>query len=74
MFDGNSDSILQRDNFERVITFKSIGSTLTENGDMDAEMTHNMPTIRMDNLEEGIGGSVFLTFRSRLPVRGSGSC
>ena len=31
---------LQRDNLERLNTLKYLGATLTENGDMDAEMTH----------------------------------
>ena len=37
--DGNSDTNLQEENLERVITFKYIGATLAENGDLDEEMT-----------------------------------
>ena len=37
--DGNSDINLQGDNLERVNTFNYLGTTLTENGDLDAEMT-----------------------------------
>ena len=40
--DGNSDINLQGQNLERVNTFKYLGATLAENGDMDAEMTHRM--------------------------------
>ncbi len=40
--DGNSDINLQGDNFERVNTFKYLGATLEENGDLDAEMTHRI--------------------------------
>ena len=36
-------------------TFKYLGATLAENGDLGAEMTN---TIRMKKLEEGIGVSV----------------
>ena len=38
--DGNSDINLQADNLERLNTFKYLGSTLADNGDLDAEMTH----------------------------------
>ena len=38
--DGNSDVKLQGHNLERVNTFKYLGATLAENGDLDAEMTH----------------------------------
>ena len=38
--DGNSDVNIQVDNLERVNTFKYLGATLAENGDLDAEMTH----------------------------------
>ena len=38
--DGNSDTNLQGENLERVNTFKYLGATLEENGDLDAEMTH----------------------------------
>ena len=38
--DGYSDIYLQGHNLERVNTFKYLGATLAENGDMDAEMTH----------------------------------
>ena len=40
--DGNSDINLQGDNLERVNTFKYLGATLEENGDLDAEMTHSI--------------------------------
>ena len=40
--DGNSDINLQGHNCERVNTFKYLGATLAENGDMDAEMTHRI--------------------------------
>ena len=40
--DGNSDINLQGHNLERVNTFKSLGSTLAENGDLDAEMIHRI--------------------------------
>ena len=43
--DGNSDINLQGQNLERVNTFKYLGATLAENGDLDAEMTQN--TIRI---------------------------
>ena len=49
--DGNSDINLQAENFDRLNTFKYLGATLANNGDLDAEMTH---TIRMEKLEEGI--------------------
>ena len=40
--DGNSDINLQGENLERVNTFKYLGATLEENGDLDAEMTHRI--------------------------------
>ena len=40
--DGNSDINLQGENLERVNTFKYLGATLTENGDLDAEMMHRI--------------------------------
>ena len=40
--DGNSDINLQGQNLERVYTFKYLGATLAENGDLDAEMTHRI--------------------------------
>ena len=42
--DGNVDGDinLQGQNFERVNTFKNQGATLTENGYLDAEMTHRI--------------------------------
>ena len=40
--DGNSDINLQGHNLERVNTFKYLGATLAENGDLDAEMTHRI--------------------------------
>ena len=33
---------IQGDNLERVNTFKYLGATLAENGDLDAEMTHRI--------------------------------
>ena len=38
--DGNSDINLQADHLERLNTFKYIGATVADNGDLDAEMTH----------------------------------
>ena len=55
--DGNSDINLQGQNLERVNTFKYIGATLAENGDLDAEMTHRVQS-GWTKLEEGIGDSV----------------
>ena len=40
--DGNSDVNIQGENLERVNTFKYLGATLAENGDLDAEMTHRI--------------------------------
>ena len=40
--DGNSDANIQGENLERVNTFKYLGATLAENGDLDAEMTHRI--------------------------------
>ena len=40
--EGNSDINLQGQNLERVNTFKYLGATLAENGDLDAEMTHRI--------------------------------
>ena len=40
--DGNSDINLHDEYLERVNTFKYLGATLAENGDLDAEMTHRM--------------------------------
>ena len=40
--DGNLDINLQGQNLERVNTFKYLGATLTENGDLAAEMTHRI--------------------------------
>ena len=42
--DGNSDINLQGQNLERVNTFKYLGATLAENGDLTAEMTHRIQT------------------------------
>ena len=42
--DGNSDINLQTENLERLDTFKYLGATLAENGDLDAEMTHRIQT------------------------------
>ena len=36
-FDGNSDINLQGENLERVNTFKYLGATLAENGDLDTQ-------------------------------------
>ena len=38
----NSDINLQGQNLERVNTFKYLGATLAENGDLDAEMTRRI--------------------------------
>ena len=40
--DGNSDINIQGQDLERVNTFKYLGATLAENGDLDAEMTHRI--------------------------------
>ena len=40
--DGNSDINLQGQNLERVNTFKYLGATLAENGDLATEMTHRI--------------------------------
>ena len=40
--DGNSDINIQGQNLERVNTFKYLGATLAENGDLDAKMTHRI--------------------------------
>ena len=40
--DGNSDINLHGEDLERVTTFKYLGATLAENGDLDAEMTHRI--------------------------------
>ena len=40
--DRNSDINIQGQNLERVNTFKYLGATLAENGDLDAEMTHRI--------------------------------
>ena len=40
--DGNSDIDLQGQNLERVNTFKYLGATMAENGDLAAEMTHRI--------------------------------
>ena len=40
--DGNLDINLQGQNLEQVNTFKYLGATLAENGDLDAEMTHRI--------------------------------
>ena len=42
MDDGNSDVNIQVENLERVNTFKYLGATLADNGDLDAEMTHRI--------------------------------
>ena len=38
--DGNSDINRQADNLDRLNTFKCLGATMANNGDLDAEMTH----------------------------------
>ena len=53
---GNSDINLQGHNLERVNTFKYLGATLAENGDLDAEMTHRIQS-GWKKREEGIGDS-----------------
>ena len=40
--DGNSEINIHGENLERVNTFKYLGATLAENGDLDAEMTHRI--------------------------------
>ena len=40
-WDENSDINLQGHNLERVNTFKYLGATLAENGDLDVDMTHH---------------------------------
>ena len=42
LHNGNSDVNIQGENLERVNTFKYLGATLAENGDLDAEMTHRI--------------------------------
>ena len=39
---GNSDINIQGENLERMNTFKYLGATLAENGDLDTEMTHRI--------------------------------
>ena len=57
--DGNSDINLQGKNLERVNTFKYLGATLAENGDLDAEMTQSgWKNWKRQAWEEGISGSV----------------
>ena len=41
-WDGNSDINIQGENLERMNTFKYLGATLAENGDLDMEMTHRI--------------------------------
>ena len=40
--DGNSDINIQGENLEQVNTFKYLGATLADNGDLDAEMTNRI--------------------------------
>ncbi len=40
--DGNSDINIQGENLERMNTFKYLGATLAENGDLDTKMTHRI--------------------------------
>ncbi len=40
--DRNSDINIQVETLERVNTFKYLGATLAENGDLDTEMTHRI--------------------------------
>ena len=54
---GNSDVNIQGENLEIVDTFKYLGATLAENGDLDAEMTHRIQS-GWKKLEEDIGNSV----------------
>ena len=39
---GNSDINIQGENLERMNTFKYLGATLAEDGDLDTEMTHRI--------------------------------
>ena len=55
--DGNLDITLHGENLEKVNTFKYLGATLAENGDLDAEMTHRIQS-GLEKLEEDIGDSV----------------
>ena len=63
--DGNSDINLQGQNLERVNTFKYLGATLAENGDLDAEMITTSNEVRGRDLgseestreEVGCGGN-----------------
>ena len=43
--DGNSDINLQGEKLERVTTFKYLGASLAENGDLDAEMMHRIQSV-----------------------------
>ena len=43
--DGNSDVNIQGENLERVNTFKYLGATLAENGDLDAEMAYRIQSV-----------------------------
>ena len=40
--EGNSDIHIQGENLDRMNTFKYLGATLAENGDLDTEMTHRL--------------------------------
>ncbi len=40
--DVNSDINIQGENLERMDTFKYLGATLAENGDLDTEITHRL--------------------------------
>ena len=40
--DGDSDINIQGENLERMNTFKYLGVTLADNGNLDAEMTYIM--------------------------------
>ena len=55
--DGNSDINLQGENLEIMNTFKYLGATLAENGDLNAEITHRIQP-GWKKLEEGIGDSM----------------
>ena len=52
--DGNSDINIQGENLERMNTFKYLGATLAENGDLDTEMTINGMVKRLCK-EEDVG-------------------
>ena len=65
--DGNSDINLNGDNLERVTTFKYLGSTFAENGDLDAKMTNTIQS-GQDNWKRESG--VLCDRRISLRVKG----